>query len=231
VARVQRSYRRLLDGITLPGMTMRDDRRRVASVARDASRPRPVNGRRSSKRPTPRGRWWFWWCVARTTAARSCGRVFQAAPSRWPHSPSSVGSSLHAGVAGATALRMVARHAALGAGGFLTHHTAAELLADLLRIRIGWTPPPAGMLHWLGLVVVWTVAPSRSAASRRDPGRAGRSLPWVVLSLVWPLMATVVPFVALSTRVSLTGAGDSNICAAGCPCGSVTVPAHAPIYG
>jgi hypothetical protein len=92
-----------------------------------------------------------------------------------------------------------------GLGYFLTHHTGAELVADLLRIRIGWTPPPAGMLHWLGLIVVWTVAPFQVGrlVSRSWPTREIAA--WVVLSLVWPLMATVVPFVAASTRVSPHG--------------------------
>jgi hypothetical protein len=90
-----------------------------------------------------------------------------------------------------------------GLGYFLTHHTGAELLADLLRIRIGWSPPPASVTHWLELPVIMTVAPFHVGrlASRSWPGREIAAC--VVVLLVWPLMATLVPFVAVSTRVSL----------------------------
>ena len=181
---------------------MRDDRlaESLLSLVTPPDRARSTVGDLLEE-ATSRGRWWFWWCVARTAAAL-VRKSLLAAPLQMA-AFAVVGWFVYMLVSLVQLLCGWLLVALLwGLGYFLTHHTAAELLADLLRIRIGWTPPPAGVLHWLGLVVVWTVAPFQVGrlVSRSWPSR--EIAVWVVLWLVWPLMATVVPFVAVSTRVS-----------------------------
>ncbi len=184
---------------------MRDDRlaESLLSLVTSPDRARSMVGDLLEEAGS-RGRCWFWWCVARTASAL-VRKSLQSAPLQLA-AFAVVGWFVYMLVSLVQLLCGWLLVTLLwGLGYFLTHHTGAELLADLLRIRIGWTPPPAGMLHWLDLVVVWTVAPFQVGrlVSRFWPSREIAA--WVVLWLVWPLMATVVPFVAVSTRVSLHG--------------------------
>ena len=73
-----------------------------------------------------------------------------------------------------------------------------------------------------------TVAPFQVGrlSSRSWPGREIAAC--VVVLLVWPLMATVVPFVAVSTRVSLHTIPVIQTFVLSVPCGSVTFPAPPP---
>lgn len=149
-----------------------------------------------------RGRCWFWLCVVRTAVALLRASL-HAAPFRMAVF-AAVGWFVYMLVCVAQLLCGWLLVTLLwGLGYFLTHHTGAELLADLLRIRIGWPPPPPSVTHWLEIFVVGIVAPLHVGrlASRSWPGREITA--WVVVLLVWPLMATVVPFVAVSARVSL----------------------------
>lgn len=90
-----------------------------------------------------------------------------------------------------------------GMGYFFTHHTGLELLASALKIRFDWPPPPKGVMHWSELFLMCTAAPFQVGriTARYWPGRELAA--WVIMSLVWPFMAVLVPFVAMSTRVSL----------------------------
>jgi len=92
-----------------------------------------------------------------------------------------------------------------GLGYFLTHHTGLELLVTLLKVRIDWAPLPRSLARGIELLVIGMAAPFQVGryAARCWPGREVAA--WVILLLIWPLMAMFVPFVAVSTKVTLQG--------------------------
>jgi hypothetical protein len=150
-----------------------------------------------------KGGWlWFWMCVARTALAFLL-RNLAAAPLRL------TGFAVLGWFAYMTAsvilwlCGFVLATLLWGMAYFFTHHTGLELVANLLRIRFDWPPPPTGVMHWMEALMVWMMAPFQVGrfAARCWPGREVAA--WIVMLMVWPLMAVFVPFVGLSTRVSL----------------------------
>lgn len=149
-----------------------------------------------------RGRVWFWICVSRT-ALSILWRSFAAAPL-------SMVAFAVVGWFGYMAITLILGFVAeivitlcWGLTYFFSHHTGLELLANLLRIRLDWPPPPPGIARGVEAIVIWIAAPIQVGrlTARRWPGR--EIAVWLTMLLLWPIMATYIPFAATSTRITL----------------------------
>jgi hypothetical protein len=149
-----------------------------------------------------RGRVWFWICVSRT-ALSILWRSFAAAPL-------SMVAFAVVGWFGYMAITLILGLAAeivitlcWGLTYFFSHHTGLELLANLLRIRLDWPPPPRGIARVVEATVIWIAAPIQMGrlTARHWTGR--EIAVWLTMLLLWPIMAAYIPFAATSTRITL----------------------------
>jgi hypothetical protein len=89
------------------------------------------------------------------------------------------------------------------AGGYaLVHHTVLEWTG--LGVAFAWPPGPHGLAPWIESLVllIWAPMKSGSYLARWRSGEAAAIS--LAIFLTWPLLASVITFVALSTKVTLT---------------------------
>lgn len=74
---------------------------------------------------------------------------------------------------------------------FFGHHSGLELVADFMKFRLDWFPPPDWVFHGIAALIKWIVVPFHMGRSlaKRSPGRELVSL--VAMLIVWPLIAKV----------------------------------------
>jgi hypothetical protein len=148
-----------------------------------------------------RGSLWFWQCVVRLAAALLVRDLVAAPLSLVAASMFSwflyMGLFLVLGFGGYVVVTLL-----WGGAYVLAHHTAFELLADVLRIRFDWPPIPAWMAYAIQALVLFAVAPFQIGRGGAPYWR-GRELSLVlVMLLIWSAMAMIVPIVGVGIAVT-----------------------------
>ena len=85
---------------------------------------------------------------------------------------------------------------------FFSHHTGAELLVSVLRIRIDWPPIPATATYAIQAIAFFAMAPFQ-LGRWSAPHWRGRELTLAMITLpIWLLMSTFVPFVGVGVHAA-----------------------------
>jgi hypothetical protein len=141
-----------------------------------------------------RGRVWFWPAVARLWLSL-LRRDLMVAPLAMTAS-CVVGWFFYMGLSVALALvGYVAVTLVWGIAYVLTHHTGAELLAEVLRIHFDWPPIPAWAWYLTQAAVLFAIAPFLIGRGSTHFWRGHELSLALVMLIVWTAMATFVPLV------------------------------------
>ena len=143
-----------------------------------------------------RGSLWFWLCVVRLTFSL-LARDLRAAPLTM-----AAASALSWFVYMAVCLVFAFGAYILvtlvwGVAYVLSHYTGFELLVDILRLRFDWPPIPTSVTYAIQAVVFFGIAPVQIGRIIAPPWRGHELSLAVIMLLIWPAMAVLVPFVGV----------------------------------
>jgi hypothetical protein len=143
-----------------------------------------------------RGSLWFWQSVVRVAFSRLVRDLLAAPLTMVAASAFSwflyMGLCLALGLGGYVVVTLL-----WGGAYVLAHHTAFELLADVLRLRFDWPPIPVWTTYAIQATVLFAIAPFQIGRSSAPYWRGHELSLVLIMLLIWSAMAVLVPIVGV----------------------------------